>query len=148
MARSDRRSVGAWLKERLNWRVAVVRVVANGLAIALVVAVFPGVDAATDHPVLAALWVGLIYGVLNALVRPVLNLLLVPFVLQTYGLVMALVNILVFVLLGYVSRLIEIDSVWAAIGGGITLSILAWLLEGVLGLSKPVAGDATGEPST
>lgn len=145
--RAEQRRSRGWLAERFNPRVALVRLVANGIAIALVVLVFPGIDAATDRPVLATLWVGLLYGLLNALVRPLLNLVLVPFLLQTYGLVMAVVNIVIFVLLSYVSTLVEVDSVWAAIGGGITLSIVAWLFEGVLGLSKPVIEDGERQPA-
>jgi putative membrane protein len=129
------------LSDRFNWRVAIVRLIANGLAIAFVVLVIPKIKVDDDREVLAMLWLALIYGVLNALVRPVLNLMLVPFLVQTYGLVMILVNIIVFGLLAWASGLIVVDEWWAVVVGGVLLSLVSWLLEGVLGVTKPVVPD-------
>jgi putative membrane protein len=133
------------LGDYFNWRVAIVRVIANGLAVAVVLIVIPKIWADTDRPVLATLWVGLIYGVLNAALRPVLNLIVVPFFLQTYGLVMILVNIGVFALVAWASGLIIVESWWAVIFGGILFSCVSWALEGVLGLTRPVVPDDLDE---
>lgn len=136
------------LGDHFNWRVAIVRLISNGLAIVIVLLIVPDVWADADRPVLAALWLALIYGVLNALVRPLLNLLVVPFFIQTYGLIMILVNIAVFALLAWVSGLVHVESWWAVIVGSILLSIVSWLFEGVLGLTKPVVPDDFDEATT
>ena len=133
------------LRDRFNWRVAIVRLISNGLAIALVLFVIPNIKVDDDRKVLAMLWLALVYGVLNALVRPVLNLILVPFFLQTYGLVMVLINIGVFALLAWVSGLVVVEQWWAVIVGGVLLSLVSWLLEGVLGVTKPVVPDDVDE---
>ena len=55
---------------RAPWRVLAARVVVNGIAVALVVLILPGVRESTGHPALGYLALGAIFGLINAFVKP------------------------------------------------------------------------------
>ena len=59
---------------------------------------------------LAVLWLAAVFGVLTALVRPALEFLFLPYVLQSLGLVMVAINAILLALLGLTSVL-EIKGV-------------------------------------
>lgn len=126
------------ISHEYTFRVVLVRVLAYGLAIAIVVLVVPGVTGTTDSVLLGALWAGVVYGLLNGIVKPLFGMLLMRFIVQTYGLVMVIINIAIFGLLAWLTGIIEVDSVLAAVLAGIGLGIVVFLLEGVLGLTRPV----------
>ena len=128
----------ARLHEYLNWRIALVRIAVNALALALTVLVLPGIDV-EGEPAVTFLVLSLIFGVLNALVRPILQFLLLPFLFITYGLSVIVVNTLMFWLLDvFASGLISIDGVGWLILGGATVAFFSFLLENVFGLVPPI----------
>ena len=65
------------------------RVVINTLAILLAVNVVPGIEA---RGVLAVLGAGLVLGLINAVVRPVLLIVTLPLTLVTLGLFLLVLN--------------------------------------------------------
>ncbi len=73
------------------------RVVLNGMAIYVAAWLVPGVHLAGPVPTLIA---GLILGLVNALVRPILILLTLPFTIVTLGLFLFIVNTICFALDG------------------------------------------------
>jgi ubiquinone biosynthesis protein len=123
---------------RVNFRVALVRFVMDILLIALVLAVMPGIRTGFDLTLGSIALLALIYGLLNALVRPVLDLLLMPFVVQTYGLVVVLVDIVLFGLLVLFSGPLDASSIWQILVGGTLLGVLRFVGIGFLGLTPPV----------
>ena len=80
------------------------------------------------------LWIGLIFGVVNAIVGPVLRLLSLPFVVLTLGLFLLVVNAALLGLTAAVSDRLEVDGFVAAVVGGFLVALFSWIAELVLPL--------------
>jgi putative membrane protein len=83
-------------------------------------------------------WLGivilaLIFGLLNALVKPVLSLLTCPVIVLTLGLALLLINTLIFWLTGWVGQQFgvgfTVDSFWAAFLGALVVSVVSFVLN-------------------
>ena len=125
-------------RHRAPWRVTAGRVVVNGLAVAFVVVLLPGVWEHTGHPVLGYLALGAIFGVINAFVKPVIEFVALPGLLGSMGLVLILVQIITFWLLQEVTPLLDTRGVWAVVAAGVVLGLLTYVLDNVLGLVPPI----------
>ena len=85
---------------QFNWRLALGHVLINALSLALVIILLPGLKLVHPNPVFSFLVAGLIFGVLNAFVRPILQFIMFNFLFATFGLVLVLINIILLWLLG------------------------------------------------
>ena len=71
----------------------------------------------------------LLLGIVNALIRPVLLLLSLPFILITLGLFILVVNALLLWMVGSIVPGFHVDSFGSAFWGGIIISIVSWALS-------------------
>lgn len=101
---------------------------AVGLAVAAWV--FGGISvggADTTEQSLTLLVVAVIFGVVNAIVRPVVALLSLPLYILTLGLFFFVVNALMLLLTSWVAEQInvpfEVEGFWTAVFGGIVVSL-------------------------
>ena len=78
------------------------------------------------------LWIGLIFGVVNAIVGPVLRLLSLPFVLITLGLFLLVINAALLGLTAAITDRLTIDGIGTAILGGLILAVAGWAADQVL----------------
>src|SRR3954453_14013423 len=78
------------------------------------------------------LWIGLIFGVVNALVGPLLRLLSLPFVVLTLGLFLLVVNAALLGITAAISDRLEVDGFGTAVVGGLILAIVGWGADQVL----------------
>jgi putative membrane protein len=78
------------------------------------------------------LWIALIFGVVNAIVGPVLRLLSLPFVLLTLGLFLLVINAALLGLTAALTTRLEIDGVGTAILGGLVLAVAGWVADQLL----------------
>jgi putative membrane protein len=78
------------------------------------------------------LWIGLIFGVVNALVGPILRLLSLPFVLLTLGLFLLIVNAALLALTAGLTDRLTIDGFGTAILGGLILALVGWVADQLL----------------
>jgi putative membrane protein len=101
------------------------RVLVNALAIFFAAAVVPGV---AISGVLAALGAGLVFGLINAVVRPVLVLLTLPLTLVTLGLFLFILNAFCLWLTSALVKGFEVHGFWAAFWGALLVSVVSWLL--------------------
>lgn len=101
------------------------RVVVNALAIVLAAAVVPGLEI---RGALSALGAGLVLGLINAVVRPVLLVLTLPLTLATLGLFLFILNGLCLWLTSLLVKGFEVHGFWAVIFGALTVSVVSWLL--------------------
>jgi ubiquinone biosynthesis protein len=127
---------------RLNWRVTLVQFVANAVVIAVLIAVLPGFELHASHAVLAVLWLAVVFGVLSALFRPALEFVFLPYLLQSLGLVVIVIDAVLLALLGLTSAL-EIDGIGALAAGAVLAGVLGFFLDSLLGLTPPVVDDAS-----
>jgi putative membrane protein len=82
------------------------------------------------------IWMALIFGFVNALVRPVLKVLTCPLIILTLGLFTLVINTFLFYLVGWVGRLFgvgfTVENILAAFLGAIVVSVVSVLLSAVL----------------
>ena len=78
------------------------------------------------------LWIALIFGVVNAIVGPILRLLSLPFVLLTLGLFLLVVNAALLGLTALLTDRLTIDGFGTAIIGGLILAIASWIADQLL----------------
>jgi ubiquinone biosynthesis protein len=131
-------------KRHVNFRVIMVRFMMDIAFITIVLAFMPGFRADLDLKLGSIAVLAVIYGLLNIFVRPVLDLLLMPFVVQTYGLVVMLVDVVIFALLVLFAGSLEASSFWQILVGGIVLGVLRLLGVGFLGLTPPIVPEQGG----
>ena len=127
---------------RLNWRITLVQFLANAIVIGLLILLLPGFELHATHELLAVLWLAAVFGVITALVRPALEFLFLPYVLQSLGLVMVAINAILLALLGLTSVL-EIKGVVPLLIGAVVAGVVGFFLDSVLGLTPPVLDDAS-----
>lgn len=95
--------------------------------IAVAVAVnLPGIHADGWMPLI---FMALFLGVINAVIRPVLLLLSLPFILVTLGFFILIVNTLTFWLAGGLVPGFHIAGFWNAFFGSIVVSIVSWVFS-------------------
>ncbi len=108
----------------------VLRLVINALALSAAAWLVPGVRI-TDEFVPLLLVAG-VFGLVNAILGPILKLLALPFIFFTLGLFLLVVNA---VLLLITDRLMEglvVDSFQAAVLGALVVSITGMVLNAIL----------------
>lgn len=106
----------------------------NAVALYAAVAFVPGIHPQTDNW-LSFIWLALIFGLLNALLRPLLKLLTCPLILLTLGVFTLLINTFLFWLAGVVGTNFHIgftvDGFWPAFLGGLVVSVVSVVLTGI-----------------
>ena len=105
------------------------RVLVKALAIMLAAAVVPGIRV---DSVLTALAAGLVLGLINAVVRPLLLLLTLPITLLTLGLFLFVLNGLCFWLVAAIVGGFHVSGFWAAVFGALVVSAVSWLLTALV----------------
>ncbi|MBF4461299.1 MULTISPECIES: phage holin family protein [unclassified Rathayibacter] len=97
-------------------------------------------DAGATPAILTYLLVALIFGVVNAVVGPVVRVLAFPLYVLTLGLVSFLVNGVLLIATAWVSGLfgfgLAVDGFWWGVWGALVLALLNWFIGLVL---RPLA---------
>ena len=115
------------------------RTVVNGLALWLAAVIVPGIQigkagGSTTDTVITVLLVAVVFGVINAIVKPVLTILSIPFIVLTLGLFLLVLNALLLELTSWLSDTIglsfHIDHFWwDAIWGALIITIVSMILN-------------------
>jgi putative membrane protein len=86
------------------------------------------------------LFVALVFGLLNASIRPLLKLLSLPIIILTLGLFIFVINALMLLMTGWVSGLLNlgfyVDGFWDAFLGGLIVTIVSLLLSLFTGVGR------------
>jgi putative membrane protein len=116
-----------------------IRVLVSALALGAAAWLFDGIEVVgTDagEQALTLLGVGLIFGLFNAIVAPVVRLLSLPFIILTLGLMLLLINALMLWLTSEIAQGLDlgfrVDGFWTTIFGAIVISIVSAVLGGIL----------------
>ena len=109
------------------------RVLLNGIAIVVAAWLVAGVTLTGPVPALIA---GAILGVVNALVKPVLVILTLPFTLVTLGLFLFVVNAICLALTAALVPGFDIDGFVAAFLGALLVTVVSWVLNTVAGPTR------------
>ena len=111
-------------------------VTVNALALATATWLLDDISVTGDNEALTLIGVALIFGVVNAVVAPIVKLFSLPFILLTLGLLLIVINALMLLLTEWLAGLFDlnfhVDGFWTAVLGAIIISIASWVLELVL----------------
>lgn len=106
----------------------------NAVAIFLAIRFVPGIHLQSGW--VSVIWLALIFGLVNAFLRPVLNLLTCPLILLTLGLFTLLINTFLFWLTGQIGNFfgmgITMDGFWPAFLGGVVVTVVSIVLSMIL----------------
>ena len=105
------------------------RVLINTLALYLASLLIPGIELTGLGPALLA---GLVLGLVNAVIRPVLLFLTLPLTLLTLGLFILVLNGLLLQLVAWLVGGFTVAGFWPAVFGAIVVGVVSWLLTAFL----------------
>jgi putative membrane protein len=116
----------------------ILRILVNGIALVLTAYFLPGMRA--EGGIGTVIILGIIFGLVNGLIRPVLKFITFPLIIVTLGLFILVINALMLLLVGWLSggRLV-IDGFWTAVLGGIVMGVINMILEAVTGMNSKEA---------
>jgi putative membrane protein len=117
-----------------------IRVVINAVALWVATEIVSGVSLEQDttaKKVLSLLIVAVIFGLINAFIKPVVKLIALPLFILTLGLITFVINAAMLSLLSWISGKTDLgfhvdDFFWSAIFGALVVSVVSWLLSVIL----------------
>ena len=117
----------------------IVWVLVNALALAAATWLLAGITLTADTEsarVVTLVLVALVFGVVNAVVRPVVKLLSLPFIILTLGLLIFVINAFMLLLTSWLSGQlglgVHVDGFLTAVLGGLVVMVATWFLEVLL----------------
>jgi len=113
----------------------VIRLFVNAVALGVAAIIVPGIHFAGNETgaLINVLIVALIFGLVNAIIKPVLALVTCPFYILTLGLFTFVVNALMLMLTGWlVGPRFVVEGFWSAFFGSIIISLVSMALSTML----------------
>ncbi len=120
---------------------ALITVAANALALAVAAALFDGIrigtaSTSTGEDTVTLLLVGLVLGVINAVIGPVVKLLSLPFIIVTLGLFLLLVNAAMLWLTAELADLLGlafgVQGFWTYVFGALVIALVGMAVQAAL----------------
>lgn len=120
---------------------ALITIAANTVALAIAVAIFDGIrvglpGTSTGEDVLTLVLVGIVLGVINAVIAPLVKLLSLPFIIVTLGLFLLLVNAAMLWLATQLADLFDlafqVDGFWTYVLGALVISLVVLAVRAVV----------------
>ncbi|MEV0732817.1 phage holin family protein [Polymorphospora sp. NPDC050346] len=113
-----------------------IRLVVNAVALWVTTLVVPGIDVtggSAGRNVLTLLAVALIFGIVNAVIKPIVKVVGCIFYILTLGLIALVVNALLFLLTDWLASALNlpfhVDGFWPAFWGAIVMAIVGWAIS-------------------
>lgn len=105
-----------------------IRVIINAIGLYLAARIVPGIAVTGD--LLELLFVALVFGLVNALIKPIVSILTCPINVLTLGLFTFVVNALMLMLTSWLlPNLFSAEGFWPALLGGIVISVVSLVLS-------------------
>lgn len=111
----------------------IIRLIVSALAFAAAEAIVPGIRIDGFGTLIIA---ALIWGVVNAVLKPILVVLTLPVTIVTLGLFILIINAALFGLTAWLLPGFHVDGLGAAILGWIIVSLVSWVASKILGDDK------------
>jgi len=116
-----------------------IRLAVNAVALWITTLIVPGIDVTGDtatNNALTLVIVALIFGLVNAVLKPVIKVVGCVFYLLPLGLFALVVNALLFLLTDWLAQQLDlpfaIDGFWPAFWGAIVMAVVGWLISLVI----------------
>ncbi|MEV0282677.1 MULTISPECIES: phage holin family protein [unclassified Kribbella] len=117
----------------------IIKLLANAVALAIAAWLISGITiqgATTGRRILTLLIVAAIFGLVNAIVKPIVKLLSLPFIILTLGLLIFVINAAMLLLTSWITGKLDVqfhvDGFWAALLGSLVITVVGMLLNAVL----------------
>lgn len=118
----------------------IIKLLANAVALAIAAWLISGITlqgATTGRRVLTLLIVAAIFGVVNAVVKPIVKLLSLPFIILTLGLLIFVINAAMLLLTSWITGKLDVQfhvaDFWpSALLGALVITIVGMILNAVL----------------
>jgi putative membrane protein len=131
--------------KQFNWRMLLMRIVMYTVLLVVVVLLTPKVYFG-DRRFIAILLTAITFGVISAVIRPIIQFFTLPFIFATYGLVVVFINIVILMVLSWLSGgILVVSGVIPAIIGGALIGLLGGFLESLFGLNAPIIPESDEE---
>ena len=121
----------------------IIRVLVTAASMLVATLLLPGIEitaGSTASKVLTLIAVALIFGVINAVLKPIVKVVGCVFYILTLGLIGLVVNALLLLLTSWVADKLNlpfhITGFWPAFWGAIIIGVVGWLLNITLGREK------------
>jgi putative membrane protein len=134
------------LLHELRWKLLVARLAVSIVAVVLTVVIVPGITI-DDRFWVWSVVLGAVFGVLNGVVKPILQVLTLRYLFRSYGLVLILVNTATLWLLELLVSPLDIDTGFSLVVGGVVIGLLMTVLEALVGIIPPVVDPQTRSSS-
>jgi putative membrane protein len=117
------------------------KIVINGLALYLAAVIVPGIHIGeqgnTSSTLVTVLVVAVIFGIVNAVLKPILTILSLPFIVFTLGLFLLVVNAILLQLTSWISGSLDLafhvdHFFWDAVIGALIITVVASVLNAVV----------------
>ena len=114
----------------------ILRWIINAIALYLAVLLLPGID--LESGLVSIIWLALIFGLINALFRPLLKLLTCPLIILTLGLFTLVINTFLFWLTSVIGQSFGLELIindpvwWNAFLGGLIVTIVSVAMSLIL----------------
>ena len=114
----------------------ILRLAINAIALYLAVLLLPGIDLGSD--LVSILWLALIFGLINALFRPLLQFLTCPLIILTLGLFTLVINTFLFWLTSVIGQSFGLELIindpvwWNAFLGGLIVTLVSVAMTMIL----------------
>ena len=108
----------------------------NAIGLYLAVIILPGIDLTSN--LVSVLWLALIFGLINALFRPLLQFLTCPLIVLTLGLFTLVINSFMFWLTSIIGQSFDLGLIlddpvwWNAFLGGLVVSLVSIVMTMIL----------------
>ncbi|MER7416774.1 phage holin family protein [Micromonospora peucetia] len=116
-----------------------IRLAITAVALWITTLIVPGVEVSGrsgTNSALTLVVVALIFGVVNAVLKPLIKVFGCVFYLLTLGLFALVVNALLFLLTDWIAGALDlpfqVDGFWAAFWGAIVMAVATWLISVVV----------------
>ncbi|MBB4930243.1 putative membrane protein [Lipingzhangella halophila] len=114
----------------------IIRVIVNAVALWAAVFLIDGINVtaqSTANQIVVYLAVGAIFGLVNAIIKPIVKTVGCAFYILTLGLIALVVNALLLLLTAWAANLLglgfTIEGFWPAFWGAIVIAVVSWLLS-------------------
>ncbi|HEX2956161.1 MAG TPA: phage holin family protein [Chitinispirillaceae bacterium] len=106
----------------------IAKLLISALSIGVAAYIVPGIHI---NNFMTLLITAFIFGILNALVRPILVLLTLPITVVTLGIFLLIINAFLFLLVSWIVPGFSISSFWSALTGWVIVVLTNWVASAV-----------------
>lgn len=108
----------------------VIRLVINAVALWVAASFIGGIHLSED--IVSVAIVAAVFGLINAVIKPIVKLFSFPFIILTLGIFTIVINALMLLLTDYFTQSLYVESFMSAIFGSIVISIVSIVLSAFL----------------